>query len=125
VVEAGRSARTLSFLGADATLAMWTVMAGPRLSAKLRRVHEYGQVLVGRASSSGSAFSLGGARAAGPDSVSPHLVVQPGIGLDVPLGRRVSARIQLDARMLGEAGNGNENGVQFRMAAGVAYALRP
>lgn len=125
VFEVSDNSRTLTFLGAEARVSVLAVMAGARLTGRLGKVRQYGQVLVGRASGNGSQFSLATDTVNNtPDSISPHLVVQPGIGLDFPLHRRFALRMELDARTLSKAGNGNENGVQFRLAAGLAYALR-
>jgi hypothetical protein len=121
VVEASSTWRTQVYYAGDfevarVKLAVDSVMAGARLSTKIWKVREFGQVLAGRLTGSGSDASF-------PDP-TPHFTVQPGLGLDIPLVSGLALRIELDARYIGVDNRGNQNGVQFRLASGFAYALR-
>lgn len=121
VVEGSSTWRTLTIYAGDfavdrVKLSVDSVMAGARLSTRLWKVREFAQVLAGRLSGSGSDTSF--------VDVTPHVVVQPGLGLDIPLAQRLALRIELDARYISVDGRGNQNGVQFRLASGFAYALR-
>lgn len=121
VVEGSSEWRTQVYYAGDfeisrLTLRVNSVVAGARLSTHVGKTREFGQVLAGRLSATGS-------NASAPDP-TPHWVVQPGIGLDVPLMSRLALRVELDARFIGTDHRGNENGVQFRLAAGFAYTLR-
>ncbi|MBZ5559117.1 MAG: hypothetical protein LAO77_17740 [Acidobacteriia bacterium] len=93
-----------------------SIMAGARLSTKLWKLREYGQVLAGRVSASGSDATL--------VSTTPHLIVQPGVGLDFPLAKRLTLRMELGARFIGPDKQGNQNGFQFRFTSGFAVPLK-
>jgi hypothetical protein len=121
VVEGSSTWRTQPLYAGDfevarLTLRVNSVMAGARLSTHVWKAREVAQILAGRLSATGS-------NASAPDP-TPHWVIQPGIGLEFPLMSRLALRIQLDGRFIGADGRGNENGVQFRLASGVVYALR-
>lgn len=121
VVEGSSTWRTQAYYAGDfevdrVRLSVDSVMAGARLSAKVWKVRQFAQVLAGRLSGSGSDASF--------PQPTPHLVVQPGFGLDFALVSRLALRIELDARYISTDGRGNQNGVQFRLASGFAYALR-
>jgi hypothetical protein len=121
VVEGSSTWRTQSYYAGDfeidrLRLSVNSVMAGARLSAKVWKVREFGQVMAGRLSASGSDASA--------PQLTPHFVVQPGLGLEFALVSRLALRIEIDARYIGVDHRGNQNGVQFRLASGFAYALR-
>ena len=97
-------------------LSVVSAMGGIRLSTRIWKLREFGQVLVGRLTSSGTDLSL--------VEQTPHFTAQPGLGLDFPLASRVALRVELDARYISKDQRGNENGVQFRLASGFAVALR-
>ncbi len=107
VVEGSSTWRTQPLYAGDfevarLTLTVNSVMAGVRLGTRVWKLREFGQVLAGRLSATGS-------NASAPDP-TPHWVIQPGIGLDFPLASRLALRIELDGR--------------FRLVSGFAYALR-
>jgi hypothetical protein len=88
-------------------------MAGPRASAKLGTLTEFAQVLAGVAHGRASAFGL--------DVGVAALSVQPGLGLDYPLGSRLAARLELDYRWIRNDAEGREHASQFRAVAALVY----
>lgn len=108
---------TIPLLGSDARLSVHTVMGGARASARIGRLTEFGQLLVGIVRASGSAF--------GSTNVNHSLGIQPGIGVDYPVTRRVSARAELDVRLIRNQPNTNNSGYQDRFVAGLAYRVHP
>jgi opacity protein-like surface antigen len=85
------SRKTISTVAGDLTLGVRTAMAGGKASARLGRATEFGQVLVGLAHASGSAF--------GVSDASTHTSLQAGAGVDFPLTRRLALRGELDYRV--------------------------
>ncbi|MBI3490312.1 MAG: hypothetical protein HY047_00690 [Acidobacteria bacterium] len=121
VAEVGNNSRRIPLLGPDgqdylARISVTSFLAGPRLTARLGRAKEFGQVLVGYVSSAGSAF--------GVTDTQGHFAIQPGAGLDFGFARRFALRFELDVRLLRRDANGNETGAQFRGTSGLVYALR-
>src|SRR5690242_12173577 len=88
VGEAGGNYKTRTTLDADVSLSFHAYMGGARAAARVGRLTEFGQVLVGVAHGSGSAF--------GATASSSGFAVQPGGGLDYPLRRHLLGRIELD-----------------------------
>jgi hypothetical protein len=82
---------------------------GARASARLGRVTEFAQVCGGVLRSDGDAF--------GQTSTSTSYIVQPGLGLDYPLGRRWAARIEADVRWI-------DTGQQLRGVVALVYRRR-
>src|SRR5258706_2116829 len=81
VVEGSSTWRTQPLYAGDfevarLTLTVNSVMAGVRLGTRVWKLREFGQVLAGRLSATGS-------NANAPDPTA-HWVIQPGIGLDFP-----------------------------------------
>lgn len=88
-------------------------MAGPRAHAKLGKLTEFAQVLAGVAHGRASAFGL--------DVSVTALSVQPGAGVDYPLGSRLAARLELDYRWIRNSADGREHASQFRAVAALVY----
>ncbi|HZR23382.1 MAG TPA: hypothetical protein VFA59_07340 [Vicinamibacterales bacterium] len=88
VGDVSRHAR--STLGID--LSTYAVLGGPRASARIGRVTEFGQVLVGLNHASSTVVGI--------TSGDSGLAIQPGGGLDYPLSRRFAVRAQVDYRAI-------------------------
>jgi hypothetical protein len=100
---------TIPSIGSDFHLASHTVTGGPRASARLGRLVEFGQVLAGVIQSTNSVF--------GSTETTRHAVLQPGVGLDFPLSGKWAVRGELDVRFI-------DTGQEIRVAAGLVYAFR-
>jgi hypothetical protein len=113
-VEMDRSAATLPLLVGDATVSVTSAMAGVRASARVGPFREFAHLLVGVARAQGVVF--------GVESAESRSAVQPGIGIESPVGTHFAARLALDARGVSSA-----EGAwiyQLRAAAGLAYSFR-
>ena len=73
-------------------------------------------MLIGVVRTSGSAF--------GATTTGHSLGVQPGIGIDYPLGDRWAARAQLDVRLIRRQPEATNGGLQYRFVAGLAHHFR-
>jgi hypothetical protein len=104
---------TIALFDTDARLTAHAVMGGLRLSARLGRLTEFGQVLAGVVRTSGSAF--------GSTTSGRSIGVQPGVGIDYPLARTWSARAELDIRLIAAQPDAQNGGRQYRFAAGLVY----
>jgi opacity protein-like surface antigen len=113
--EIGRSRKTIPVIGSEVRLGLVTYMAGLRLRRPAGRVSEFGQVLAGVVSTTGTAFGVA--------SASTHFGLQPGAGLDFGLTRRLSARAEIDFRLV-RGGDQVDSEHHVRFAAGVVYAFR-
>ena len=111
VADASGSYATVNGFASDTHLSVHAVMGGARASAKIGRVTEFLQALAGPTRAAGSRFGVAESTTA--------FAVQPGIGLDVPLGRRMAARAELDARYIHSKPDGNEAGHQIRFVAAI------
>jgi hypothetical protein len=99
--EASGHYKTRTTFDEDVRLSFHGFLAGPRASIEVGPFREFGQVLTGVVHASGSAF--------GVTVTTTAFAVQPGGGVDVPIGARVAARVQLDYRWI--------NGSEFRRSA--------
>lgn len=97
----------------DVKLAFHAFMAGPRARARIGRVAEFAQILVGAVHAHGSGFGV-------TTSVTA-LGVQPGGGVDYPLGSRFAARLELDYRWIKGSSDGRQAANQFRALVGLVY----
>ncbi len=113
VVDVSGQYKTVALVGSDAQLNVHTVMGGVRASARLGRITEFAQVLVGVVRTAGSAF--------GSTTVNRSLGIQPGVGLDVPLARALSVRAQLDLRLIRSQPDTTNAGYEYRFVAGLVY----
>ncbi len=113
VADVSGQYKTVALVGSDAQLNVHTVMGGVRASARLGRLTEFAQVLVGDVRTAGSAF--------GATTVSHSLGIQPGVGLDVPLARALSVRAQLDLRLIRSQPDTTNSGYEYRFVAGLVY----
>jgi hypothetical protein len=116
VAEAGASGRRMDAFGADVRLRTWTAMGGLRASARVGPFTESAQLLAGLVTSSGTAF--------GVTDTSRALALQPGVSIDLPLGRRAAFRLQLDARFIRSGSDGNEGGHQLRASAQIVARVK-
>jgi hypothetical protein len=107
---------TIDLFDTDARLTAHSVMGGLRLSARLGRITEFGQVLAGVVHTSGSAF--------GSTTSGQSIGVQPGAGIDYPLARTWSARAELDIRLIASQPGTTNGGHQYRFVAALVYANR-
>lgn len=108
---------TIALAGSEARLSVHTGMGGVRAVARIGRLTEFVQVLAGVVRASGSAF--------GSTNVSHSLGIQPGVGVDYPLTRRLAARAELDVRLIRHQPNTNNASYQYRLVAGLVYRIRP
>jgi hypothetical protein len=116
VADASGQYTTVTLFNAEARLRVHTVMAGARAAARVGQLTEFGQLLIGAVRTSGTAF--------GATTTGQSLGVQPGVGVDYPLGRRWAARGQLDVRLIRHQADATNGGLQFRFVAGVTRRLR-
>ena len=116
VVDAGGNYKTISGFGSDVHVSVHAVMAGARASARVGKVTEFVQVLVGIVRGRGTAFGF----------VSTNYAFgwQPGIGVEVPLNQRLASRAELDVRFIHSQPNGNDAGYEYRFVAGIVYRFR-
>jgi hypothetical protein len=105
---------TIPLFESDARVTAHGVLGGLRLSARLGRITEFGQVLAGVVRTSGSAF--------GSTTSGQSLGVQPGAGIDYPLARTWSARAELDIRLIASQPDATNGGHQYRFVAALVYA---
>ena len=113
VGEAGGNYATIEGFASDTRLSVHAVMAGARAFAKIGRLTEFLQVVAGTTRASGSRF--------GVTETHWAFAVQPGVGLDLPLRRQLSARAQIDARYIRSRPDGNDAGHQIRFVAAIVY----
>jgi len=113
VADASGQYRTVALFNADARIRVHTVMGGVRAAARVGRLTEFGQVLIGVVRTSGSAF--------GATTTGQSLGVQPGIGIDYPRAARWAARAQLDVRLIRRQADATNGGLQYRFVAAVVY----
>jgi hypothetical protein len=106
VADADGHYKTIPLVGGEVSLTLHAVMAGGRASLAVGRFVEFVQIVFGPVRSHGSTFGL--------TSSDTHFGGQGGLGLDVPLKRKVAARIQFDMRVLPTAH-------EFRTTAGLVY----
>jgi hypothetical protein len=116
VADASGQYTTVALFTGDVSLRVHTVMGGARAAARLGRLTEFGQVLIGVVRTSGSAF--------GATTTGQSLGVQPGIGIDYPLGGRWAARAQLDVRLIRRQADATNGGLQYRFVAGLVRRFR-
>src|SRR5260221_9776278 len=105
--------KTVALFNADARLRVHTAMGGVRASARIGRLTEFGQVLIGLVQTSGSAF--------GATSTFRSLGVQPGVGVDCPLAAGWSARAEIDVRLIRSGADAVNGGLQYRVVAALVY----
>jgi hypothetical protein len=110
VGEASGHYKSRTTLVDEVALSFHAFLGGPRASARIGRVTEFGQVLAGVVHGSGSAF--------GTTVTSTDLSVQPGGGLDYAFARRLAARLELDYRWIKGSG-GRNHASQFRAVAAI------
>jgi hypothetical protein len=94
-------------------LSFHALMAGPRASARLGRLTEFAQVLAGAAHGQASAFGI--------EVATTALSVQPGGGVDVPIGSRWAARLEIDYRWIRSSRDGRESASQLRASAALVF----
>ncbi len=117
VADVSGQYKTVALVGSDARLSVHTVMGGVCASAKLGRITEFAQLLVGDVRTAGSAF--------GATTVNHSLGIQPGVGVDYSLVSRFSARAQLDLRLIRSQPDAANRGYEYRFTAGVVYRVNP
>jgi hypothetical protein len=115
VGEGGISTRTTTTFGSEIRLKVGTVLGGVRAEARLGRFTEFGQVLAG--------VVLGSATGFGITSTNTAFGLQPGAGLDYPLGARVAGRVQADVRFISGGSNDSTPGHEIRFLVGVVLKL--
>jgi len=111
--EIGGQRKTRSTVDGDVSLSFLSALAGGRASAQIGRVTEFGQVLYGVVRAHGSAF--------GVDVTTTSAAIQAGGGVDIPLTRQLSARIEVDYRRLQGSSEGRQPAHQFRAVAAFVY----
>ena len=116
VGEVGRNSRTTDVFGSTVRISVITAMAGARASARIGRLTEFAQVLAGVVRGSGTSFGF--------TETTTVLGLQPGVGVNYPLSQTLSARAQLDARFIRSQPNGNNASYEYRVSAGLVYAIR-
>jgi hypothetical protein len=116
VADVSGQYKTIALFDTDARLTAHSVMGGLRLSARLGRLTEFGQVLAGVVRTSGSAF--------GSTTSGQALGVQPGAGFDYPLAPGWSARAEVDMRLIASQPDATNGGHQYRFVAALVYSNR-
>jgi hypothetical protein len=114
VGEFGSSERRVSPLGADVTLRVVHVMTGPQIGFRRGPLRQYAQVLAGVVRSTSSGFGI--------TTSENNVAVQPGIGADYRLTPLLSARVQVDSRLL-RPRHDESRGTQLRVFAGAVMSL--
>lgn len=104
---------TIPLFTSEAHLSVHTAMGGIRASARIGRLTEFAQALIGIAHVSGSSF--------GSTESSTGLAFQPGAGVEWPLNRAWSARGQFDLRVVRGAADLSGGATQLRGAATLVY----
>jgi len=107
---------TIALFDTDARLTAHSLMGGLRLSARLGRLTEFGQVLAGIVRTSGSAF--------GATTSGQSIGVQPGAGIDYPVTPTWSARAEVDIRLMTAQPDAQNGGHQYRFVAALVYSIR-
>jgi hypothetical protein len=116
VADVSGQYKTIPLFESEARLTVHSVMGGLRVSARLGRLVEFGQVLAGIVRTSGSAF--------GSTTSGQSFGVQPGAGIDYLLARTWSARAELDIRLIAAQPDAQNGGHQYRFVAALVYASR-
>lgn len=114
VVETGRATRTIELI----TLRQLAVLAGLRARAQIGPFVEFVQVVAGAARSESTVL--------GDSSADTAVALQPGIGVDLPLGSpsRWLLRVQIDRRSLTGGPFHTEDRHNVRIAASIVFARR-
>jgi hypothetical protein len=105
--------KTIALFTSEGRLSVHTLMGGVRASARIGRLTEFAQLLIGVARTTGSAF--------GSTTTATTFAVQPGGGVEFPLARAWAARAQLDVRLLRSEPDATNGGYQTRFAASLVY----
>jgi hypothetical protein len=116
VADVSGGYNTEEAFGGELQMRAHGVFGGGRAAARLGRVTEFAQLLAGVVRGSGTAFGF--------TDTTNAFAVQPGVGVDYPLGRRLAARGQLDVRFIRNQPNGNEAGYEYRFSAALVYRIR-
>jgi hypothetical protein len=101
--------KTLDLVDSEGRLTSRAFLGGLRASARLGSFVEYGELLAGIVRASGTVFGA-------TDTIN-HFAIQPALGLDRAIGRRVSLRVEGALRFI-------DSGQEARVSTGVAYRLR-
>lgn len=109
VVDVDGQYKTIRFIDSEIRLASYAPTAGVRASGQLGKFVEFVQLLAGGVQSRGTLF--------GSTDVKWHTVLQPGAGVDYPLGERWAVRGAFDARFL-------SSGHELRVATGFVRIFR-
>jgi hypothetical protein len=117
VGDASGQYATIALAGTDATLSMHALLGGIRASGRIGVLTEFGQLLAGVVRASGSAF--------GSTSAANSFAVQPGVGVDYPLGPAWAVRAQFDVRLIRSQPDATNGGSQYRFVAALVYRSRP
>jgi hypothetical protein len=115
VGEGGISTKTTTTFGSDIRVKVGAVLGGVRAEARLGRLTQFGQLLAG--------VVLGSAAGFGVTSTNTAFGLQPGAGLDYPLGARVAGRVQADIRFISGGSNDSTPGHEIRVLVGVVLKL--
>ena len=99
-----------NFRGQDLHLRVHTFMGGPRVTTRVSALMPFAQVLFGGAHLSGGIEWDG--------ALNTGFAYQPGAGVDLRVGPKVSLRIQGDYRIIRTTGHNNN---QSRVLTGVVY----
>jgi outer membrane protein with beta-barrel domain len=101
----------------DVDLSTYAILGGARASARIGPFTEFGQLLAGTAHASSTVV--------GVTSSASNFALQPGAGLDYPLSRAVSARLQVDFRSIAGGGAGKDPRHDFRFVAAIVFHRQP
>jgi hypothetical protein len=117
VADVSGNHKTISAFGSDVHISVHTAMAGVRGSVRAGRLTEFAQVVAGVVRGSGTAFGF--------TSTTNAFGVQPGLGVDYPLTRRLAGRAEFDVRFIHSQPAGNNAAYEYRFLAAIVYRLRP
>lgn len=113
VADVSANYKSEDLLESNARFSIFGATAGLRAGARVGRLYEFGQVTTGVVRASGTSFGITDTRYA--------FVVQPGVGVDYPVGRALAIRAQFDVRLIRSGPDGNEGGRQYRVGLGIVY----
>lgn len=113
VGEAGGNYKTVDFLGTDVNLRVHSFLGGLRFQERRTKVMPFGQFQVGLVHRAASLLGEG-------DSAN-DFALQPGGGVDIPLGSSMGARVQADYRIIRSEG---ETSNEFRVGFGLVFAFK-
>ena len=116
VVDVSGGYKTIDAFGSAIRLSAHGAMLGARAAAPIGRLTQFGELLAGVVRGDGAAFGF--------TNTTNAIALQPGIGVDCPLGARIAARAQLSVRFIRSDPGGNEAGYEYRFSGALVNRIR-